>query len=295
MGLLSRRRWFQIGAALVFNSYLPGFARGTISQATTKGLCVPVLNCYSCPSAIVACPIGSLQNAFATLRFRLSTGAPQFGLYALGLLGVAGGLAGRLPCGWLCPFGLLQDLLHKIPSPKISIPHPLSYLRYIVLALFVVALPLLVLDPTGFGAPWFCKWLCPAGTLEAGLPLVGLNAGIRAQVGLMFVWKVAFLAVFAVLMVFSMRPFCRTTCPLGAVLGLFNRVSVFRLHADRAACIDCGRCEQVCPVGVNVLETPNSPDCIRCLHCVQACEQSCVTYGHFAATTSLGEVPGEPA
>jgi ferredoxin-type protein NapH len=277
MRRLSRRRWFQVGAMLLFNPWLPNFFKGTISQAWTKGLCVPVLNCYSCPSAVVACPIGSLQHTLGALRFRLSIGEPQFSLYALGFLGIAGGLAGRFPCGWLCPFGLLQELLHKIPSLKLSIPRPLGYLRYAVLGLLVVALPLLVLDATGFGIPWFCKWLCPAGTLEAGLPLVAANAGIRAQVGLMFAWKVGILVLFLVLMVFTMRPFCRTACPLGALLGLFNRVSLFRLRANTTDCTDCGRCEQVCPVEVKVRKAPNSPDCIRCLRCVRACDHSCIS------------------
>ena len=289
---LSRRRWFQIGATLLFNPWLPNFFTGTINQAWTKGLCVPVLNCYSCPAAAFACPIGALQNSLSALRFRLSIGEPQFGLYTLGFLGVAGGLAGRLPCGWLCPFGFLQELLYKIPSPKLSIPRPLGYLRYVALGLLVLILPLLVVDAAGFGIPWFCKWLCPAGTLQAGLPLVGVNAGIRAEVGLLFAWKVGILVLFLALMVFTMRPFCRTACPLGAILGLFNRVSLFRLRADTTACTDCGRCEEVCPMDVKVRETPNSPDCIRCLRCVHACEESCISYGYLPTPTSVDHAPG---
>lgn len=289
--LIARRVWLQLAALLFFNPDVSGFVNGTISQATTKGVCVPVLNCYSCPSAVWACPIGSMQHMFGSLRFRLSAGEPQFGLYPLGLLAVAGAVAGRLPCGWLCPFGLLQEVVHRIPSPKFSIPRPLGYLRYVVLAVLVVALPLLALDAAGFGIPWFCKWLCPAGTLEAGLPLTLLNVDVRAQVGLLFAWKVAVLVLFLVLMVVTMRPFCRTACPLGAILGLFNPVSLLRLRTDTRSCIDCGRCDAVCPVEIEVRSTPNSPDCIRCLACVQSCEHDCINVAFPVPTRPSQKTP----
>jgi ferredoxin-type protein NapH len=275
---LTRRRWVQILSTVALNAYIPAFFSGTIVQWPSKGICVPVLNCYSCPAAVAACPIGSLQHSVASIRFRLSIGESQFGLYALGSLGVVGSLVGRFPCGWFCPFGLVQELLHKIPGPKLRIPSCLSYLKYVVLALTVFILPFVVLDAAGYGDTWFCKWICPAGTLEAGLPLVAANAGVRSQVGLLFVWKVALLVVFVLWMIVSMRPFCRTICPLGAVLGLFNKVSLLRLTVDSFRCASCGDCSRACPVALDVPRRANSPDCIRCLKCVKACERGCLDY-----------------
>jgi len=275
---LTRRRWIQILSLIALNPIVPNYFSGTIVQARSKGICVPVLNCYSCPAAVGACPIGALQHAFASIRFRLSTNEAEFGLYTLGSLGIVGSLVGRFPCAWFCPFGLLQDVLYKIPGPKLRVPHILDYLKYAVLALTVFVLPLVVLSAVGFGESWFCKWICPAGTLEAGLPLVAANAGIRDQVGLLFVWKVALLVLFVIWMIVSLRPFCRTICPLGALLGLFNKVSLLRLRVDSSRCTACGECSRVCPVDLDVPKRPNSPECIRCLKCVAACRVGCLDY-----------------
>lgn len=278
MNLLRKRRFFQFGGTLGFNLDLPSFFKGEIFQGNIKGVCLPVLNCYSCPSAIGACPIGSLQNFFASLRFKLSISSYQLGLYVIGALGAVGSLVGRMPCGWLCPFGLLQEGLYKIPSPKISIPKFLSYLRYVMLAVLVFALPLLVLDEYGLGETWFCKWICPAGTLEAGVPLVSLNQNIRGQIGFLFSWKVSILVLFLAWMILSQRPFCRTACPLGAVLGLFNKASLFRMFVDEDSCTLCGDCQKNCPTELKIYESPNSPDCVRCLKCVNACQYGAVKY-----------------
>jgi ferredoxin len=275
---LTRRRWTQIASTVALNAYLPAFFTGTIFQGRSKGVCVPVLNCYSCPSATAACPVGSIQHALASARARVSTGQIQVGLYALGSLGIVGALVGRFPCGWFCPFGLVQELLHKIPGPKLRIPHLVTYLRYVVLALTVFILPFFVLDAFGYGDTWFCEWICPAGTLEAGLPLVSVNPDIRAQVGLLFVWKVLLLVAFIAWMTVSMRPFCRVVCPVGAILGLFNKVSFFRLKVDAHRCTACGKCEKACPIDIDVPARPNGPDCIRCLKCVKACPEGCIGY-----------------
>ncbi len=273
-----RRKWFQAVLALGINAWLPNWPKGKIFQGGMKGACVPVLNCYSCPSAMYACPIGSIQTFMGSLRFNLSIAQKQIGLYVIGMLGAVGAVVGRMPCGWACPFGLFQEIVHKIPSPKIRIPRVFSYFRYVVLALFVFILPLVVLDQFGIGETWFCKWICPAGSLEAGIPLVALNQGLRGLVGFMYAWKLAILGIFLVWMVFSIRPFCRTTCPLGAFLGLFNRTSVFRMAVDEEKCIRCGVCRRRCPVEHAVNEAPNSPVCIRCLECLDSCRYGAVTY-----------------
>jgi len=274
----TKRVWYQALGGLAINAWLPNWLSGKIFQGGVKGVCVPVLNCYSCPSALGACPIGSLQTFLSGLRLNLAAAEAKFGLYVVGLLGAVGSVVGRMPCGWLCPFGLLQEVMHKIPTPKLKVPRALSYGRYVFLAVLVVALPLLVVDQYGLGQTWFCKWVCPAGTLEAGLPLVLLNAGLRGLVGFMYYWKVALLVLFLGWMTVSRRPFCRTVCPLGAILGLFNKASLFRMAVDDAKCTLCDKCRRDCPVDIGIYESANSPDCVRCLTCVDSCKYGAVSY-----------------
>ena len=123
-----RRGVVQLLSALLHNANLPGFITGRIWQAQPKSVCVPVLNCYSCPGALGACPIGSLQSTLAGT-------ALKFPFYVVGLLLLFALCLGRVICGWLCPFGLVQDLLYKIPSPKLrknAFTQKLSLLKYAV-------------------------------------------------------------------------------------------------------------------------------------------------------------------
>lgn len=290
-----RRPWYQAFFALGLNAWVPSWLKGEIFQGGIKGVCVPGLNCYSCPSALGACPVGALQTSFAGLRFNLSVAEKKFGLYVAGFLAAVGSAVGRMPCGWVCPFGYLQELLHKIPTPKLDVPRFLTYFRYAVLATTVVALPLLVVDQFGYGQTWFCKWICPAGTLEAGIPLILLKADLRPLVGFMYYWKLGLLALFLVWFVLSRRPFCRTVCPLGAFWGLFNRVSLFRMAVDDAKCTLCDKCRQDCPVGIRIYESANSPDCVRCLKCVSSCKFGAVSYEFLGKKEVAPDLRAGPA
>jgi polyferredoxin len=278
MSLINKRKWIQFFSFVFFNPYIPAWFKGEIYQGNVKGTCVPILNCYSCPSAMGACPIGSMQNFLANLKFNLSIPNYQLGLYVMGFLGTVGSLVGRLPCGWLCPFGLIQELLYKIRSPKLPIPKFLNYFKYVVLLVMVILLPLLIMDEFGMGQTWFCKWICPSGTLLAGIPLASLSAEIRGQLGFLFNWKMGVLIFFLIWMVLSKRPFCRTTCPLGAIFGLFNKASLFRMTVDLEKCTHCNQCKKDCPVDIKITDSPNSPECIRCLKCIKSCNFSVVDY-----------------
>lgn len=273
-----RRARFQLAFAFIFNAWIPAWFNRSIFQGRVKGTCVPVLNCYSCPSAIGACPIGALQMFFADMRAGLALGARKFGLYVAGFLGAVGSIAGRIPCGWACPFGFIQELLWKAPGPKIKLPRFLRYGRYVFLVLMVILLPLLILDDMGYGETWFCRWVCPAGTLEAGLPLVLLNKNLRSLIGFNFYFKVGLLVFFIVVMILSRRPFCRAVCPLGAVLGMFNPASLFRMSVDIDKCTLCDECYRDCPVEIKIYQAPNTSDCIRCLKCVSSCKFGAVSY-----------------
>ena len=264
----SRRTLIQAIAAVAQNAYIPGFLNGVIFRGKTKVLCVPGLNCYSCPGALGACPMGSLQAALGQRRFPA---------YVLGMLVLFGVLLGRLVCGFLCPFGLLQDLLHKIPLPKLKVPkgldRPLRYLKYAVLILLVL-LTFLLEEPA------FCKFLCPAGLLEAGLPLTGLNPQLAGMRGTLFYVKLGVLLGIVLMSLAVFRPFCKYLCPLGAFYGLFNGVGLYRMDVSEEKCVRCGQCAAACPMDVDVVRHPNSPECIRCGRCLDACPHDAISCGY---------------
>lgn len=273
------RRAIQTLATLLTNAYwLFPFGGPLLYAGRLKAVCAPGLNCWSCPAATAACPIGAIQNFMAGMRLNLEAGNRFFGLYVIGFLGMIGSLAGRMPCGWLCPFGFFQELVHKIPGPKFQIPRALTYLKFVLLILFVFLLPLFAVDEFGFGETWFCKYVCPAGTLEAGLPMLGLKPELSRLITWVFYNKLIILGVFLGLMVFVSRPFCRIACPLGAIYALFNRSSVFRMTWDENSCTHCQTCFHDCPMGVKFYENPNDLECIRCLKCVKSCKFGAISY-----------------
>ena len=247
------RRTVQALSGVVLNSYF--------TQRVTKGLPCPALNCYACPAAAFACPIGSLQHF---------VGRRKVPLYVLGVVGLVGALIGRASCGWFCPFGWFQELVYKVPIPKLRLPNRFNWTRYVALGVLAVALPFVTREP------WFCK-LCPAGTLEAGIPMVLLSADIRAMIGTLYWIKLGILGAFLAWMSVTRRPFCRWVCPLGALWSPFNPVSSFRLQVEQEWCTRCGRCQEICPVDICVHENAASGACIRCLECVGACPEGCIS------------------
>lgn len=258
----------QICFAALTNGYVNGYLQGTIYRGTGKKFCVPGLNCYSCPGAFGACPIGSLQAVLNSPRY-------HFSFYVIGFLMAVGAFFGRFICGWLCPFGLVQDLLHKIPVCKKVKKMPgeryLKYLKYVVLIVFVIILPLTIKNIAGGGTPWFCKLICPSGTLMGGITLTMLNPSLRAGLGFLFSWKVLVLIVIAVWAIKVYRPFCRYLCPLGAIYGLFNPIALYRFEVRKESCTGCRACQRACPMDLPVHETPNTMECIRCGKCLKAC------------------------
>lgn len=255
------------------NGYVQGFAEGKIFTGKTKAVCVPGLNCYSCPGALGSCPIGSLQATLGNRNYK-------FAFYVLGFLMIVGAFFGRLVCGWLCPFGLIQDLLYKIPFfrklKKLPGDKVLKWLKFVILALFVIILPLFAVDAFGQGSPWFCKYICPSGTLGAGVPLTVLNEGLRSIISWLYTWKVAILIVIIFLSILVYRPFCRYLCPLGAIYGLFNPVALYRYKIDEKKCTSCGACQKACKIDIKTFETPNSMECIRCGDCIKACPHNAI-------------------
>ena len=273
---LSRfRGWIQAAATLLTNIHLPNFIKGGIYQGKGKAVCVPGLNCYSCPGAAGACPIGSFQAVVGSSKFR-------FSYYITGFLILLGVLLGRFICGFLCPFGWLQELLYKIPGKKLSTKKlkPLTYLKYAILLLAVVLLPAIVVNDLGMGDPFFCKYICPQGVLEGAIPLAAVNEGIRSALGPLFNRKLIILIVVVVLSVLFYRPFCKWICPLGAFYALMNKVSLLGIKVDEHKCVSCGKCARVCKMDVDVTKTPNHTECIRCGKCITSCPTDAIKFNY---------------
>ena len=283
----STRRLAQLYAALLYNANLKGFIRGELYTGQAKNLCVPGLNCYSCPGAVAACPLGALQNALGVSNHKA-------GWYIFGILLLFGVTLGRTVCGWLCPFGLVQDLLHKIPTPKIKksrITRWLSLLKYLILAVFVIAIPLIYAFSHGMPLPGFCKYICPAGTLEGAFPLLSnpANSDKLPLLGALFTNKVVILAMVILACVFCYRAFCRFICPLGAIYGLFNRFALTGMRVDADRCTRCGACVRVCKTDIRQV---GDRECISCGKCMNVCAHGAISLRCGKITLKGPDLPG---
>lgn len=265
-----RRKYIQFLTILLTNPEAANLCSGRIYKGGGKAFCAPGLNCYSCPAAALSCPVGALQAV---------GGQAGFSFYVSGFLLLIGVLWGRLACGFLCPFGLMQELLHKLPCPRKKLYLPLRWVKYGILAVFVLLWPAASLLYGGAGVPAFCQYICPAGTLEGAVPLLLAHPEFRQAAGGLFAWKALLLVLIIAGSMSIYRLFCRMLCPLGAIYGLLNRVCLYRLQVDKGRCTDCGKCAKACPMDVHPAHQPHSPECIMCGKCMAVCPQQALYWG----------------
>ena len=263
----TKRRIIQLYVALLYNANIKGFFNGLIYDGPTKSLCVPGLNCYSCPGAIGACPLGSLQNALISAENR-------WPVYVLGILALFGLMLARTVCGFLCPVGLGQELLYKLKTPKLKkskATRILSYFKYVVLIVLVVIVPLF------FAVPGFCEFICPAGTFEGGIGLLihKLHLAKLSVLGPLFTWKFTVLILVVVGSIFVYRIFCRFICPLGAIYGFFNRIALLGVKLDKTKCTNCGLCIGVCKMDTKRV---GDHECINCGECISVCPTKAISW-----------------
>ena len=262
----------QVLVALAYNIHISNFFKGKIYTGPSKKICLPGLNCYSCPGAAGACPIGSLQAVMGSKKYR-------FSYYVFGIMAFFGVLFGRLICGFLCPFGFVQDLIHKIPTPKFSTKKlwPLRYIKYGILFSLIIALGLVLRDVYEVIPPYFCKYICPQGILEGAFPLAIKNPSLRLGMGALFNWKLGILIATLILATLFYRPFCKWICPLGAFYSFFNKYSFYQMEVSKSKCIDCGKCAKVCKMDVDIRKNSCHSECIRCNDCVKSCPTKAIS------------------
>ncbi len=267
-----RRKLIQIAAFGFTNCHAGNFLTGKLYNGRFKEFCTPGLNCYSCPAATVSCPIGALLAVTGRVDLK-------FSFYVWGFLLAIGALLGRFVCGFLCPFGLLQELIALIPVKKFHLKKIFTYVKYVVLALLVIILPLTLLIATGKTEPMYCKYICPAGTLEAGIPMLLTHESLRDSAGVLFFVKLGILVAVLIGCIFIKRFFCKLLCPLGAIYGLLNKVSLYHITIDKSKCINCGKCLKACQMDVDPHLEPRSAECIRCGACKTVCPTGAITIG----------------
>ena len=268
----TKRRLIQLYSALLYNAHLRGFVNGEIYQGNVKAVCLPGFNCYSCPGAVGACPLGAIQNA-------LAFSGHHAGWYVWGMIMIFGLSLGRTICGWLCPIGLIQELLHKVPTLKIKksrITGALSYLKYVILAVFAIAIPLWYGVRHNLAVPGFCKYICPAGTLEGAVGLLSNpnNDTYFSMLKILFTRKFVIMLVIGIACIFCYRSFCRFICPLGAIYGMFNKPALVGVKTDYDRCNGCGNCVRSCKMDVRHV---GDHECMHCAGCMSVCHQNALS------------------
>lgn len=275
-----KRRITQFVSLILLNS------RFAETGFSTGWLCIPVLNCGACAVSWLGCPIGLMSDKIAFHAFPLLVLGIVFGIAVL---------AGRFLCGWVCPMGLLQDLLYKIPMLKIRLPSFLRYLKYVFLLLAVVAVayfigkepPFAGLDnsePAETPAKYllfFCRY-CPTAALEVALPdMIRFSDYLPNAERIL---RFSVLAIVIVLAVMNHRSFCKIMCPIGAMVALGNKISLFSLRFNRDKCIDCLKCSRECCMDVNVHDrgkdgktVSRHGECIECLKCQEVCPTAAIS------------------
>jgi ferredoxin-type protein NapH len=262
--LIGMRMWIQTSFLLVWLDPL-GLRMHT--------MCSPVFHCYACPLSTFACPIGVIAQ-FSALH--------MIPFIAIGLLIAVGALFGTLICGWVCPFGLLQDLAGNIPTKKYNLPKFTGYFRYVVLIVSVITIPYFF----GVDEHWLsiCRY-CPAGAIEKRVPdMVSQVIAGNLIIRLDSIEKIIILVLFTMAIFFIKRPWCRVLCPLGAIFSLFNRISAFFLRFNPEKCTDCKRCHKLCDYGIEPEKSTNDINCIRCLECTTCAPKALKLESIFSRT-----------
>jgi polyferredoxin len=246
---------------------------------------------------------GTGTGYFEIIQFLGQQGV--FPYIAVGVILIVPILIGRSFCGWICPFGFVQDLFALTPIrkryPSKQWDRRLKSVKYVIL--FVVLFFVAWLGISTFlGADAGLRgainlefatavWttINPSSTFFVILPYLYLNGVISPILtewnppflawGLPMYLRLGFLALVLLVALFMTRPYCRYICPTGAMMGLVGQFSFLTVSRSATECLgpacDSPRCKQACPVGIDVMAKPfgpiHDPECVLCLDCVAKC------------------------
>ncbi|MDH5461762.1 MAG: 4Fe-4S binding protein [Candidatus Bathyarchaeota archaeon] len=240
-------------------------------------------------------PEKTIGDAFTVLQKMLYEAVfPWLPLASFLLIAI---VLGRSLCGWVCPFGFVQDLLTYVKKKHTQVSlrthQSMINVKYFILAATLLVSGTLAASlamgmgesykrAIGIFAPAPFNALSPSDTLFAVLPRIVLNAlyGIAVESLLtspLFWARLFILGAFVLLVAYVPRGWCRYACPHGALMAILNRFSFLGLKRDPVRCTKdgCRKCVEVCPMKIRILELPwekfADPECIYCLKCVDEC------------------------
>ncbi len=246
-----KRRFSQIIFLFITNS---AFIFGV------TGLIYTYFYCWESPYALMACPIGVLEHAFADRAWELL-------IYLFGMVAFVSIIFGRAACGWACPIGFLQDLIGGRKTTRNE--KDMRYLKYFVLAL----IPIVSYITRSLA---YTK-ICPIGGLTATIPNLALSP-YGYTFTKYFYPKMGLVALFFLLIILISRGWCRYLCPVGAMMAPFNKISILQIKYNEEKCIKCFKCAKVCPMQIDMPYNNKSMECIRCGKCIEACPTNAIEF-----------------